>query len=131
MGTDAVSREARRVDEPVQRIYAHPKVSANAGKVAIQRGPVVYCLEEADNGANLSALAIARDAVFETAFEGDLLGGVVTVSCVGTRLLDSDPSGQPYTMSQPQGASVKLKAAPYSCWSNRQPGEMLVWLSER
>lgn len=51
-----------RLSMPVTRMYSHPLVRANAGKVALQRGPLVYCLEQADNGANLHELALPKMA---------------------------------------------------------------------
>src|SRR5690606_26059090 len=62
---------------PVTRIYADPRVQANNGRVALQRGPLVYCLEGVDNGSNLSALQLPRDAELSAASQPDLLGGVV------------------------------------------------------
>ena len=70
---------------PVQRIYAHPKVRMNCGRVALQRGPLVYCLEGVDNGAELNALALPKKAKFKTKLEKKLLRGVMTLSATAQK----------------------------------------------
>ena len=64
---------------PVRRIISHPKITTNHGKVALQRGPVIYCLEGHDNGGNVLDLVIPDKAEMIARFEPDLLGGVVTI----------------------------------------------------
>ncbi|MNJ56116.1 Non-reducing end beta-L-arabinofuranosidase [compost metagenome] len=73
------------LDMPVERMHSHPSVRGNAGKVALQRGPLVYCLEQADNGANLHELVLPADAKLEANFEANLLGGIVVVTAEGLR----------------------------------------------
>src|SRR5699024_6408965 len=67
-------------------VHANPEVRADEGRVAIMRGPLVYCLEETDNGRNLSSLYIDTKAGLTEAYEDELLGGVVTVSAKGKRI---------------------------------------------
>src|SRR5690606_40928841 len=59
---------------PAEKMAAHPKVLENAGKIALQRGPVVYCLEEVDNGKDLHNLVISPENGFKLEFAGDFPG---------------------------------------------------------
>jgi hypothetical protein len=114
---------------PVERVFAHPEVRADAGRVALQRGPVVFCLEQVDNGANLGALSLPREAPLEARFDPDLLGGTMVVEAEGRRC---DASGEAplYALEPPVAVPARLRAVPYSLWGNRGPGEMLVWIRE-
>lgn len=115
---------------PVERIEAHPRVRADAGRVAIQRGPIVYCLEEVDNGPNLAAVALPREAPLRAEWRPDLLGGVVVITGKGWRTAESGWA----ELYRPAGAAareeVTLTFVPYATWANREPGEMLVWVRE-
>ncbi len=65
---------------PVERVYAHPDVRADVGRVAIRRGPLVYCAEQADNGNRpVKRLRLPRDAKLDPAERSDLFDGIVTV----------------------------------------------------
>lgn len=115
---------------PVQRIEADPRVRHNCGRVALQRGPIVYCLEEVDNGPALNDLALPRRAKLEPRFEPDLLGGVVVLKGKGLR---RDPAVWKDSLYRPgpsRKRAVPVVAVPYSTWCNRKPGEMLVWVRE-
>ncbi len=108
---------------PVQRVYADPRVKADVGRVAIQRGPVVYCLEGADNPHGVRNLCLPRSSPLSAHFEKDLLGGVTVVT--GEALAVSrGEDGKLVTTPTP------FKAVPYYAWDNRKPGQMLVWLAE-
>ncbi len=107
---------------PVERVYADPRVKADVGRVALQRGPVVYCLEGADNNGRVRNLCLPKDAKLTAAFEKDLLGGVVVVQ--GEALAVSR-SGEKLQMKP-----VAFRAVPYFAWDNREPGPMIVWLAE-
>lgn len=115
------------MDMPVELIQANPKVRANAGRVAIQRGPLVYCFEEADNGKNLSALSIAAEPDLQYSFEKDFLGGAVTIQASGFRRKEENWDGALYKPYIKQEQPVLLKAVPYFLWGNRGQGEMQVW----
>ena len=113
---------------PVERIEAHPKVRQDAGRVALQRGPVVYCLEEADNGRDLNDLVLPRAAALKAKFEPDLLGGVVVVTGTAKR---RDQAMWKRELYRPVATPLKgssIKAVPYAVWANRKPGEMVVWI---
>ncbi len=118
------------MDMPVERVYSRPEVSGNCGRVALQRGPLVYCLEGIDNGDNPEALMLPRDAELESHFEKDLLGGVVVIEGMAVR--DEAPEGVdlPYTFLPPIQKSAHLKAVPYFAWDNRESGDMLVWIRD-
>ncbi|MGQ9778515.1 MAG: glycoside hydrolase family 127 protein [Bacillota bacterium] len=119
-----------RLPMPVERVYAHPRVRANAGKVALQRGPLVYCLEEIDNGPNLPAILLPVEAEIEARYLPDLLGGVVVLETEGLRLEEEAWEGGLYGPVKARARRVKIRAVPYFAWNNRGPGEMLVWIRE-
>lgn len=117
--------------EPV-RVYAHPRVRAAWGKVAVQRGPVVYCLEEEDNGPCLHTARLPREVELVAERREGFLGGVVTVSARGSvwggragtnGLYVADPEAQ-----HPEDS--ELLFIPYYTWANRNSGEMTVWIRE-
>ncbi|MCP4250395.1 MAG: glycoside hydrolase family 127 protein, partial [bacterium] len=117
---------------PVERIEAHPRVAADTGRVALQRGPIVYCLEAADNSMPVRRLSLPREARLTTEDRPGLLGGVTVIT--GTALAAGarewrDWEGalyHPATAVRP----VAFVAIPYYAWDNREPGEMVVWLPE-
>lgn len=110
-------------------VSANPRVRADIGRVALVRGPEVFCLEETDNGKNLASVFVSREAALETAFAPDICGGVNTVSFAGEQLVEEDWDADTlYSDRPPVYRPVQLKAVPYACWGNRKPGEMLVWM---
>ena len=113
---------------PIERVHAHPEVRADAGKVALQRGPVVYCFEETDNGPRLANLVLPAKAKLKASWKPKLLGGVVTIKTTGLRSETSDAAL--YTANPAATTRVKLRAVPYCVWGNRKIGEMLVWIRE-
>lgn len=118
-------------DMPVQLVRANPRVRQDIGKLSVTRGPLVYCLEQVDNGEELHRLAIRPGTEFTASWEPDLLGGIVSLSCEGLRLAeDQDALYAPAT--SPLAAQPRtLKWIPYYAWTNRAPGEMRVWVLER
>ncbi|MHB0856484.1 MAG: glycoside hydrolase family 127 protein [Anaerolineae bacterium] len=115
---------------PVERMAAHPKVREDAGRVALQRGPLVYCLEELDNGPVLPDIALPRNAALEAHWEEGLLGGVVVLEGPAERRDLTGWEGQLYRATALASRAVTLRAVPYYAWGNRGLGEMLVWLRE-
>jgi len=109
---------------PVRRIEANLKVSNDNGKLAYQRGPVMYCFEDKDNsnGWMFDAFVLPDEPV-SSQFEENLLGGVVTVSVNGYTVNQTEDS---LTVEQ-----VALKAIPYYAWNNRGPANMLIWMPEK
>lgn len=117
------------LDMSVLRMEAHPKVRMNTGRVALQRGPLVYCLEQEDNGPDLNDITLPANARFTAKFEKSLLGGVVTLNTKGSRRdAKAWPKGTLYRFMPAPRRPVAIKAVPYCTWGNRSPGEMLVWL---
>jgi len=136
-GYARVEREWREGDEvelelpmPVQRVYAHPRVRQDAGKVALRRGPLVYCVEEADVPAEPGRVVLPRDAALQARFEASLLDGVVVVSGAALAADVGGWDGQLYREAAPELRPLELRAVPYYAWDNRQPGQMRVWLGE-
>lgn len=111
-------------------VAANRNVRADLGKLAIMKGPFVYCLEETDNGENLPAISIRADTALEEAPpEPGLPGTLPTVTLMGRRLTRTvDDENELYAEPSFVQETVGLKAVPYALWCNRTPGEMLVWL---
>ena len=114
---------------PAKFVYANPHVRADSGKVAIVRGPLVYCLEEIDNSQNLPAIFVDTDAALREE-KSDLFGGIITVKARGKKIVESSVSDSLYSGQKPQLEDVELTAIPYPYWNNRGEGEMLVWMKE-
>ena len=118
-------------DMKARFIHANPEVRADEGRTAIMRGPLVYCLEETDNGRNLSSLYVDTKAELTEAYEDELLGGVVTVTAKGKRISNTGwNEDELYKEQEIQLEDVILKAVPYCNWGNRETGEMAVWIKE-
>lgn len=118
-------------DVEAKFVHANPEVRADEGKVAIMRGPLVYCLEETDNGGNLSSLYVDTKAGLTENYEEDLLGGVVTVTARGKRISNAGWNEEDlYKEQEIRLEDVTLKAVPYCNWGNRETGEMTVWIKE-
>lgn len=112
---------------PVELMRAHKKIHYDAGRTAIQRGPLVYCLEEADNGKYLNQMSISAEYDLQASFEPELLGGCVSITGRGYR---EEYRGQEelYHSYEVKKNEVVIKAVPYFLWNNREPGEMQVWI---
>ena len=113
-----------------QVVQANPRVRQDIGKVAVMRGPVVYCLEEVDNGKGLQRVYLPEEPDFKEQYEPDLLSGVVTLTSKGRRLdqsgWDADTLYRP--AERPEFQDAELKWVPYYAWANRGIGEMTVWV---
>ena len=117
-GYAVIKKKLRKGDEitlslpmEVRVTAADPRVKADEGKRAIERGPIVYCAEEADNGETVDKARLEAGTAYSTKFMPDLLGGVqvIDASCA---LADGKP----------------LRLIPYFVWDNRTPGKMDVWI---
>jgi hypothetical protein len=133
-GYVVLDREWKRGDRveldlamPVQRVAANPKVRADQGLLAIQRGPIAYCLEQCDQSEPLAALWLPPEAELKPAREPGLLGGVVTITGEARVASEQKWGRNLYQPAAPAGRAT-LKAIPYYAWDNRQPGAMKVWL---
>ena len=108
---------------PVRRVICNDKVAANRGRVALQRGPLVYCIESIDNdGLRTNAIVLPDDAVLETSRRDDLLGGIVAITAEASVAFEA-AWGEP-----PRSRPHQLTAIPYYAWANRGDGWMDVWL---
>ncbi|MBO9600568.1 MAG: glycoside hydrolase family 127 protein [Cohnella sp.] len=116
---------------PILRMKGHPSIRQTIGKVAIQRGPFVYCLEEADNGPELHEIQLSKRSELTTYFDSGLLGGLQVVEAAADRISpegwgDELYSSESVMLSNP----LKAKFIPYFAWANRGVGEMSVWVRE-
>ncbi|MFQ6131679.1 MAG: glycoside hydrolase family 127 protein [Armatimonadota bacterium] len=114
---------------PVERVVANPSVKADVGRVALRRGPVVYCLEGVDNGGSIRDIWLPPEAKLEARFRPNLLGGVTVLRGKALRRAPVEWSGVLYQPAQ-AGEAVDIVAVPYYAWDNREAGEMIVWLPE-
>jgi len=112
----------------------HPRVDAVRGCLAVERGPLVYCLEQADlpAGVELADVGLVPGELRE-GHEPELLGGVVTVRAQGVRSSPGGWEGWPYREARPAPPAeaaepLTLVAIPYFAWANRVPGPMRVWV---
>ncbi|MGH6925277.1 MAG: glycoside hydrolase family 127 protein [Propylenella sp.] len=112
---------------PAERVYANPEVRADAGRVALKRGPLVYCVEAPDQSRPIHNLVLPRDRAIEARFESGLLGGVVTLAAEAAAV--AAPADL-YRAEPPTMEPATLRAVPYHVWDHRDPGEMAVWIRE-
>jgi DUF1680 family protein len=113
-----------------ERMKAHPRVRENAGKVAIQRGPLVYCLEEADNGGNLAGIMLPPNTEFQEEYVEGLLGGIYVIRSQAFREDESFWKDSLYQSSEMPVTPTVVSALPYAYWGNRGLGEMQVWITQ-
>ena len=123
---------------PVRRVEAHPHVTENTGRVALMRGPLLYCVEQADNPEiDPRDLVLPAGEDFLDRFFPELLGGVsVLEGRARTDAPDKEWDGRLYrtartTAGGENGNAVRITAVPYYAWANREPGAMQVWLWAR
>ena len=111
---------------PVRQKFARFDVEADRGRIALSRGPLVYCIEQADNGPDLDRFVLPAQADFHPAEANDLLGGVTILK--GRVLRETNSADGLYTEHAPATEPLELRAIPYYAWANRTPGEMQVWM---
>jgi uncharacterized protein len=114
------------VEMPVRQKFARFDVEADRGRTALSRGPLIYCIEQTDNGPDLDRFVLPAQAEFHPAEANDLLGGVTVLK--GRALRETDSADKLYTEHAPITEPVELCAIPYYAWANREPGEMQVWM---
>jgi DUF1680 family protein len=116
-------------------LRANPAVTENTGRVAIQRGPVVFCMEGLDqspspNQRNLAGFSVKASGATTASYNADLLDGVMTLEHQGAHE-DQPPSSSLYFAAntpEPETQAASLKLIPYYAWANREPSEMQVWI---
>jgi len=122
------------MDMPIEAVWANPQVRLLEGRVAIQRGPIVYCLEGVDHGGilldQISVKASDITSSFKVEYKPDFLGGAAVITGQG-RVIDGSSWGDAlYQAKAPAEKDIQLTAIPYCVWDNREPGEMRVWLRQ-
>lgn len=108
-------------------IAANPRVHADAGKVALMKGPIVYCLEEADNGELLSELSVKPGTSVENINNHFYIGNIPMLKYKGIRIHNDISDNMLYDVAKTQVREQNCIAIPYCMWNNRGVGEMRVW----
>ena len=120
-----ISREWKKGDQvvlnlpmPVRELMAHPEIKEDSGRVAIQRGPLVYCFEWPDNKeVKIPNIQLNNKNSYQTAFVPNLLNGITVIKTTG---ID--------TGIKTGNTKQSITAIPYYSWANRGAGEMNVWM---
>lgn len=110
---------------PIRRVVSDDRVAANRGRVALERGPIVYAIESIDNAGDVFNIVLPDDAVLSAQHRPDLLGGVTVITGRALGLHAGEDGRTVDTREQ------DFLAVPYSVWSNRGEGRMAVWLPRR
>ncbi|MES1216365.1 MAG: glycoside hydrolase family 127 protein, partial [Bacteroidota bacterium] len=107
----------------VRRVVANKNAKDDAGKIALQRGPLMYCAEWPDNNGRAANIVLPANTVFATEYEAGLLNGVTVLKADATAIVTTED----------KVSSVKQSfvAIPYYAWANRGKGEMMVWFPEK
>lgn len=130
-----ITREWQRGDRidisfamSVRRIYCNTKVRDNENCVALMRGPIVYCFEGVDNGADLQELRLLKEGEITAGIctEG-VLSGMVLLKAKGGRMVTGK---ELYSENRPAFEPQELTAVPYFAWGNRGENQMRVWMPE-
>jgi len=117
-----------QLDDSVRTVYASHKVPQLTGKVALGRGPIVYCFEGVDNDGDVLSVALKRGGqITPSAFDETLLSGVVTLQADAVRRKDD---GDLYSTTPPVEEACTAIAIPYYTWANRGENQMRVWMDE-
>ena len=109
----------------VRRVFSSDKVKENVGKVALERGPLVYCFEHPDNNGKAWNIILPDNAKATSKFQADLLGGVTTIECEASVVRPSSDGSVVETVKE------NVTAIPYFSWANRGKGEMQVWVPRK
>jgi DUF1680 family protein len=109
----------------VRKVVANVNVKSDVGKVALQRGPLMYCAEWIDNNGKASNIVVPANTEFQASYEPDLLNGVEVLK-----------SKVPVVVIKNDGETIRTEeqnfvAIPYYAWANRGKGEMMLWFPER
>ncbi|HAL82302.1 MAG TPA: six-hairpin glycosidase [Mucilaginibacter sp.] len=109
----------------VQRVIANTLVPDDKGKVALQRGPIMYCAEWKDNDGKACNIIVTKGAAFTATYEPSLLNGVMVLKA-DVKTVNVDEAAQTITTG-----NKTMTAIPYYSWANRGKGEMTVWFPEQ
>ncbi len=108
--------------------YASPKVRQDVGRVALARGPLIYCVEETDNGSDLNAFVVPKSLSSHRTKTVESLDDAIAVELDLTKEDASGWNGSLYHTRPAEQVPAKVTLIPYHLWDNREPGNMLVWL---
>jgi DUF1680 family protein len=106
---------------PIRRVEAHKKIKDDLGRTAVERGPVVYCFEGADNPKGVANLILPPEAKLQSKYHDDLLGGIVTIIGRG-QIRQIQQDGKKVV------EDIDVVAIPYYAWAHRGKNEMAVWM---
>ena len=124
-----------KFDLTTHLMEANPRVVDDYGRVAVQRGPLVHCLEQLDQPEGIALAAVRLEgnqkstSQFQEEFRDDLLGGVVVLKCIGA-VYESSPRGGLYSRCRPEISNqhaTTLTFIPHYAWANRAATPMQVW----
>ncbi|MCU4973431.1 glycoside hydrolase family 127 protein [Halobacteria archaeon AArc-m2/3/4] len=116
-------------EQRVVPVRSHPAVEDNRGRVALTRGPLVYCLEGVDHERPLGQYRIDPETTFDASFREELLEGAVTIDGEATVPDLEEWEGRLYRPDdEASSRTASITAVPYYLWDNRDPGELLVWI---
>lgn len=117
------------LDMTVRRVYTSSRVSANTGKVSLQRGPLIYCAEGVDNENDILSLSLKRDGeVTVGAYLSDELFGIQKLVAHGYRETVNE---ELYSFERQEVQPCQVTLVPYYTWGNRGLNQMRVWMPER
>ncbi len=109
---------------PIRRVISRDRVTANRGRVALERGPLVYCAEAVDNAGAVGNLFLPDESTLTASFQTDLLDGLTVVSGTAKRLVARN--GEGWVVED-----AEFRAVPYYAWAHRKVGEMVVWIPRK
>jgi DUF1680 family protein len=109
----------------VREVVAHEAVTQNRDRLALQRGPLVYCVEGADNGGKAWDFIVPDNTRYKAEFKPELLGGVMTITFEAHALKGGDAPTDVVRYTK------TVTAIPYYAWNNRGANEMQVWLPKK
>lgn len=106
------------ISMPIRQVVSNQQVEENTGKVALERGPLVYCVEGVDNGGSIMNAVVTQNMQLSTELQPKLLNGIVAIKAKSAKTKSNNPE-------------IVFTAIPYYAWSHRGAGEMAVWLRKQ
>jgi DUF1680 family protein len=128
---EQADRVSLQLPMPPVRLYAYPEIAADVGQVALQRGPLVYCLEGRDQEVPLQRITLPRTAEIEAQHDAHFQGEVVTLGAGALALDLTDWKQGLYRKEPPRTVATSVRAIPYYLWCNRGAATMRVWMHEQ
>jgi DUF1680 family protein len=110
---------------PVRKVVANNKLVEDQGKIALQRGPIMYCAEWVDNDGKAANIILPGNTTFSSSFKPDVLNGVEEITAQVPAIIVDSVNNSVKTVQQ------NFTAIPYYAWANRGKGEMMVWFPQR